>query len=229
MANSIIKVDQIQANTAAYQTFASPIGAMTSYPQALLATPTAGTFEYDGVTFYSTPNALNRGVDAVLHYQALLAANSVANDNSVHAIFNGTANGTITLPANTAYELEMQFHVSTTGTTARTLGLVFAFSNAPTAISYSALTTAPATDILSATSQIWSVVATATQVTGSVSSASYSTVFVKGIIRTNLATTLIPQLQWSAAPGATSSVFAGSYIKLMPLGTSAVVSVGNWS
>jgi hypothetical protein len=55
------------------------------------------------------------------------------------------------------------------------------------------------------------------------------TVVLKGIIKTNAGGTFTPQIQYSAAPGGAPTVLANSYIKLIPLGTSAVASIGSWA
>jgi hypothetical protein len=52
---------------------------------------------------------------------------------------------------------------------------------------------------------------------------------LKGIMKTNAATTITPQFQYSAAPGGAPTVLPNSYIKLIPLGTSSMISVGNWA
>jgi hypothetical protein len=55
------------------------------------------------------------------------------------------------------------------------------------------------------------------------------TVVLRGIIRTNLATTFTPQIQFSAIAGGAPSVLSGSYFRLVSLGNNSVTSVGNWS
>ncbi len=107
---------------------------------ALDGTAVVSKLEFEGTSFYASPIASNRGVLISDHFICQVANRAnIANDNSVHAIFDSVANGTITLPASTSYEFEMMFAISTTGTTSRTLGILFAFSSAPSAINYMAL------------------------------------------------------------------------------------------
>jgi hypothetical protein len=55
------------------------------------------------------------------------------------------------------------------------------------------------------------------------------TLWIRGVIRTNSATTFTPQIQYTSAPGGSPSILANSYFKLTPIGTNSVASVGNWS
>ena len=187
----------------------------------------------DGFAMYGTPLAANNAVVPVSHFITLQANGASVNVNTVQPIFNSPANGTITLPANTSYLFEELFVVTTVGAGNRTLAIAFVFSSAPTSITYMA-----SINLLGATSYltlsnigpvVFSTVATATVVTGAIAAAAYNIVFVKGMIRTNLATTLIPSYQWSTVPGTSSIPQLGSYFKMTPIGNGSVVSVGQWS
>ena len=55
------------------------------------------------------------------------------------------------------------------------------------------------------------------------------TVVLRGIVRTNGAGTFTPQIQYSSAPGGAPTILKNSYFRVVPVGTSSVASVGNWS
>jgi len=83
---------------------------------------------------------------------------------------------------------------------------------------------------LTAVSRIYGTSTTALVVTGASTSATENLVItLKGIMKTNAATAITPQFLYSAAPGGAPTVLPNSYIKLIPLGNSSMISVGNWA
>jgi hypothetical protein len=197
-----------------------------------MTTPTAGAVEYDGVTFYGTPSASNRGVLDTTHFM-VLATDYLANDSSsAQQVFNiGTGGaGAISLPASTAYFIEAVYYITrAVGSNSHTLSTLFAVSNALTGITYTADTTSTASNILGAVSRIYATGAGATAVTAASTATNENiTVVIRGIVRTNAATTFTPQIQYSSAPGGDPTVLTNSYIRLTPIGNNAVTFVGNW-
>jgi hypothetical protein len=195
-------------------------------------TVTAGAFEYDGTVMYAAPSVNNRGVLNTTHFM-VLAADYTANDSSAaQKVFNiGTSGaGAITLPATTAYFMEAVYYITrAVGTNAHTLSTLFAVSSALTGITYTADTTSTTGNTLGAVSRIYGTAATAVIVTAASTSASENiTVVIRGIVRTNAATTFTPQIQYSSAPGGAPTVLTNSHIRLTPIGTNAVTFVGNW-
>jgi hypothetical protein len=198
----------------------------------LTTTALAGAMEYDGVALYGTPNASNRGVLNTTHFM-VLAADYLANDSSAaQKVFNiGTSGaGAITLPASTAYFMEATYYITrAVGGNPHTLSTLFAVSSALTGITYTADTTSTTGNTLGAVSRIYGTAATAVAVTGSSSSTTENiTVVIRGIVRTNAATTFTPQIQYSSAPGGAPTILTNSHIRLTPIGTNAVTFVGNW-
>jgi hypothetical protein len=197
-----------------------------------MTTPSAGAMEYDGVAFYGTPNASNRGVLNTSHFM-VLAVDYTGNDSSsAQKVFNlGTGSaGAITLPASTSYFMEAVYYVTrSVGSNSHTLSTLFAVSSALTSITYTADTTSTASNILGAVSRIYATGAGATAVTAaSVATNENITVVIRGIVRTNGATTFTPQIQYSSAPGGAPTILTNSFIRLTPIGTNAVTYVGNW-
>jgi hypothetical protein len=197
-----------------------------------MTTPSAGAWEYDGVTFYGTPNASNRGILNTSHFMAL-AVDYTGNDSSTaQKVFNlGTGSaGAITLPGSTAYFMEATYYITrAVGSNSHTLSTLFALSSALTGITYTADTTSTTGNTLGAVSRIYGTAATALAVTAaSVSTTENITVTIRGIVRTNASTTFTPQVKYDVAPGGDPTFLAGSYICLTPIGTNAVTFVGNW-
>ena len=198
----------------------------------LNTTALAGAVEYDGVVLYGTPQASQRGVLNTTHFM-VLAADYLANDSSAaQKVFNiGTSGaGAITLPASTAYFMEATYYITrAVGGTSHTLSTLFAVSSALTGITYTADTTSTTGNTLGAVSRIYGTAATAVVVTAaSVSTTENITVVIRGIVRTNAATTFTPQIQYSSAPGGAPTVLTNSHIRLTPIGTNSVTFVGNW-
>jgi hypothetical protein len=198
----------------------------------LNTTAQAGAVEYDGVVLYGSPQASQRGVLNTTHFM-VLAADYTANDSSTaQKVFNiGTGGaGAVTLPASTAYFMEAVYYITRgVGTTSHTLSTLFAVSSALTGITYTADTTSTTGNTLGAVSRIYGTAATAVAVTAASTSATENiTVIIRGIVRTNAATTFTPQIQYSSAPGGAPTVLTNSYIRLTPIGTNAVTFVGNW-
>jgi hypothetical protein len=195
-----------------------------------LTTPVGGAMEYDGAVGYLTPSS-NRGVLSSQHF-ITLTSNYTANDvATAQQVFNSTAAGAIALSAAKTYLFDAVYYITrAAGTTSRTLSTLFNTSSALTSISYIAESTSTTGNALGAVSRIYGTGVTATAVTAASTSATENiTVVLRGIIRTNAATTFTPQIQFSAIAGGAPSILSGSYFRLVSLGTNSVTSVGNWS
>jgi hypothetical protein len=68
-----------------------------------------------------------------------------------------------------------------------------------------------------------------TTVTSAVAAATFRNIEVKGVVRINAGGTFIPNMAFSAAPGAVGTVAINSYIKLTPMGTNTDTTIGNWA
>lgn len=197
-----------------------------------LNTATAGVFEYDGVVFYSTPKASQRGLSPSEQFVILTSDNSsLADSTSAQAVFNSPAAGSFTLAASTTYFMEGLYYITrSAGTTGHTLSTLFALGGTLTGITYIAETTSTTGNSLGAVSRIYGTTAAGTVVTASSTSATENiTVLIRGVVRSNSGGTFIPQIQYSAAPGGAPTVLTNSYFRLIPAGTNSVNYVGNWS
>jgi hypothetical protein len=197
-----------------------------------MTTAGAGAFEYDGTAFYGTPSASNRGVLNTTHFMVLASDYIGSDTTAAQKVFNlGTGSaGAITLPASTSYFMEATYYITrSVGSNSHTLSTLFAVGAALTGITYTADTTSTTGNTLGAVSRIYATAATAVAVTGaSTSSTENITVVIRGIVRTNTSTTFTPQIQYSSAPGGAPTILTNSFIRLTPIGSSAVTFVGNW-
>jgi len=193
-----------------------------------LSTAEAGTLEYDGIAFYSTPNASSRGVSPSVSFIALANDYTALNLNIAQKVFNNPANGGITLSGSTTYMFEGQYNIASTGGVSTTLSTLFGGTATISSIGYTCNTTKGISSINQTgdrTSYIEtpaSTIVTATSVDNNVN------VIVRGIVRINSGGTFIPQFRFSSAPGVAPVVSRNSYFKIYPIGTNTVTSVGNW-
>ena len=163
------------------------------------------------------------------HLFRLNADLALAGSTSAQSIFGVGCS----LLASTVYEFEMVALLKSVGnTTATTVSLGFACSNAPNNFHYQFIltwaNTAPPSVNVPDNMGFISTTA-ATLLVGSAVSNDYFNVQIKGTISVNSATTFTPQVTFSSAtPIFTTN--AGSYIKLRPIGAAgANTNVGGWS
>jgi len=205
----------------------------------VLSTPAAGAFEYDGISFYSTATANQRSVVPGTQFVMTpgLSPYTLTQSTSAQQIFGSPASGGISLNASTTYMFEGLYIVSNTAapSAAHSISLQFALGGSITSISYTAdVTTSSGAPTAGATNitRTFSTSVGATQITpsGTTTNSELITVVVRGVVRTNAAGSFTPQIRYNtSAPGGTSIVQGNSYFKLIPIGTSSVISVGNWS
>ncbi len=154
-----------------------------------------------------------------------------ANATTAQKLFGASANGAATLLANTTYEFEAIIHMArTAGTVSHTLALLFGGTATLVSIGYLVETTVATGNTLAAGSARWVNVATATVVTAaSIVATENNTIRMRGFVRVNAGGTLIPQFQYSAAPGGAPTISANSGIKFKAIGSNAVTTAGNWT
>lgn len=199
-----------------------------------LTTAAAGAIEYDGRVFYSSPVASGRGVSPSNFWKVLAANNTLASSTSAQAIFDDTGTGAITVASDTTYEFEMLLYVNTMSATSGNATFSIGGSTGPnpgTAVLESVMyqwhgldNTTPTTV---AAGQYGISITDASAVLATAGTGTSMIVSMKGIFRVTTGGTIIPSI---ALVTATAAVVAkNSYIKISPLGTSTVASIGNWS
>lgn len=185
---------------------------------------TLGSMEYDGSVFYLTPVASSKSLCVGTMFSIVPAGDfTLLTTSGVQSAFPTTGD-VWTLPASTGYFFEGTYYITHTTTTC-TAAMAFACSNAPTSCYYSAISVINAADGAPAAASMTWVDTVATTVVAATSTVGWAIRF-RGILRTNLATTVTPQINWSA--NTTAAVMkVNSYITFTPIGTSTTNILGN--
>src|SRR5262249_52269906 len=124
---------------------------------------------------------------------------------------------------------EALYYVNT-GATTHTTATAFTASSAFTNIRYWAeLWSTTAVTISTTAPSVLDVVSDAATVLNATSTATRTTIRCVGMIRTNLASTVTPGIQFSADPTGTCEVVINSYFRIWPAGINTVAAVGNWA
>jgi len=162
-------------------------------------------------------------------FKALTAGEAGLNVNTAQPWFP-TA-GAVTVAASTTYLFEGLLHlVRTAGVTSHTTSLLFGGTATLTSLRYEAFVKSG--DLASNAACNASMIAVATAFvvkSASVSASENVCIYVRGTIRINAGGTLIPQFQYSAAPGGAPTVQANSFFYLNKLGSDVVASQGAWA
>lgn len=216
-----------QVTVPAGTTSAAPVIFQSS---ALLTTAAGGRMEYDNTAFYLTPSQTAVGGRAVVNHSMIYSLTGTRNLSDVNTAQSVFGVG-LTVAAATTYEIDMLFSVSTAGATSNSLGIGFGGTATLTSIAYQVEASQNATSAATLTSGSQAFIATAanTAVTTAVATATFRNIWVKGLVRVNASGTFIPQLTFSAATGAVPVVAANSYIKMTPIGTNTVTTIGAWA
>jgi hypothetical protein len=198
-----------------------------------LTTPSAGAMEYDGKCFYAT-TANGRALVPSEHYAVISSTRTISNVNTAQAVFD-SANDQITLAAGTTYAFE-GFYRIISGTTAHTTNMGFAEASVGTVGTWYWMAlchTSAATTVSRAQDTVVLTSATVNSTTGVVNASSGTalvTIWFRGVVETSTdAVAVTPQICFSAAPGGTNQIGAGSFIRFVPLGSDTVQSVGPWA
>ena len=205
-------------------------GSLVNFPTQTL---TGGSMEFDGAAIYGAFGNNQRGVMGLEHFITLTNDATVTNNATAKAVF--PVSGSITLAASTTYFLEALYLVGPgagTNLNAVTMSTLFAVTSALGDVYYTADTTVGLATALNSTKRRLVTAPSATVITDAAAGGneSYFTVMLRGVLRTNSATTLTPQMAFSGVPAASSlRVLRSSYFRLQPVGTSSVQSVGFWS
>jgi hypothetical protein len=162
---------------------------------------------------------------------SILAADNTAptNVNTAQSVFS-SGQSTFTATAATSYQFEAEYEIDSTGATSNSLGVLFGGTATFTSIGYDAIATNGTTSTTaSATSGSRGSAATLLTVTPAVAAATQRLVKLRGTLRVNAGGTIIPEFQYSAAPGAAPVVRSNSYFRLWPITTNIITKLGGWS
>ncbi|RVD44656.1 hypothetical protein EN742_01700 [Mesorhizobium sp. M4A.F.Ca.ET.020.02.1.1] len=164
-------------------------------------------------------------------YRSVLSADRAGADVATAQNVFAATEDTITLLAGTTYEFEAQYMISrAAGTTSHTFATLFGGTATFTSIDYLAEIVNPTGNVLANQQSLHATAATATVLTAANTSATeYISVKLKGEMRVNAAGTVIPQFQYSAAPGGAPTIKRNSFFNIKPVGAGAMVKNGPWS
>lgn len=169
---------------------------------------------------------------------ALASDYTFTDSSTAQKAFNSTANGQITLPANSSYLLEANYMITNVGTTSHTWSVLFAGTASLTALDFTVRGRSGATSQLtlaadssaSQSNAAGALPSTALVVTAASTSATENVLLaVRGVLRVNATGTFIPQVKLSAATTGASKMLRGSFIQLTPFGSDTATNLGNWS
>jgi hypothetical protein len=220
------------------QTSAINIGNSTAVTAFLGSTNLAGStstnaqgqLTYSSDTFKGWQTSTGSGRIPVLH-SVFSLANSTASTNTTQSAFAAANDVLSSLEAAKLYRFRATYYSSFTySTTAGAINVLFAFSNAPTAIKYS-FKTYPQTAGTTITQLGAASVATATTVVPSQSASGTWVTEIEGYFTTHatLTSTFTPQFSCTATSGSSAVIQAGSWFEIEKLGTaSQTLIAGNW-
>ena len=190
----------------------------------LLATPAAGSLEWDGQAPYFSPVASVRGVVPAYQYSKVTAAGgvSIANDTNAHSFLPSGAQN-FPVQAGVIYRFRARIPLSVPITNSCSKSFLFATGGGAVFswITYNTITEQGTTQNGSnGTSSFIVNVATATAISAT-SAAPWFYATIEGDFVMSSAGTIQPQIQFSAAPGGTTTVLQGAYFELFSYGANA--------
>lgn len=159
-------------------------------------------------------------------FKCLTADAAAGNVNTAQPWF--PSQGAVTVDALSTYILEGWLHLAN-GVVTHTTGVLFGGTATLNSIDYYAMLQSGALNALTTTqsSKVCSVASN--QVLNATSTGASTHIWIKGIIRINAGGTLIPQFQFSAAPGGTNLVKRNTHFQLTRIGDNLITSDGTWT
>jgi len=191
-------------------------------------TPVSGDFSRNAAGVFTLAlNATENAAVKATQGATLTSDFTLSAASGVQTCFPSTAD-VWTLSASTAYEIEGHYFM-TTGTTSKTTGIAFALGGGASVtlinisvIGANVVANATATaQGMASMQQVASTVVTAASTTAGVD------IYFKGRIYMNAGGTVTPQINFSANPGGTNLMKAGSFIQFVKLGTNTFHTQGS--
>lgn len=186
-----------------------------------------GSIEYDGITPYITPISAGTGGRAELvarHIYALSAARTLTAGVVTTQSMFGVG---LPLAGSTTYEIEIDavISVTTNSVTACNVSSILSFSVSPTSSLAFIMSGALAVNTNVYTGSPLS----ATAFTSTTSAAQTVNASIKMLVRTAGATTFTPQIALGNTNTTSFSINSGSRVKVTPIGSSTVTTIGAWA
>jgi len=196
----------------------------------VVATPPAGTIDYDGRVMYGNYIAGIRQVFDAEQFTILSADNTNPTNVATAQNVFPTGQGTLTVQGSTTYEFEAFYWITrAAGTTSHTTTVLFGGTATYTDLKFLGNAANPTGNVLGTPQFIVGGTSGAVVTAANTSATENVMVYIRGTMRINAAGTVIPQFQFSAAPGGAPTVKAQSFFRCWPVGLNTVTAVGNWS
>lgn len=180
----------------------------------------------------AVPSAFVAVAQVAPYFSLLTTDKTGTNDTSAQNVFLD-GQSAFTSPGSSAYELDAFYFITrAAGTTSHTTSVLFGGTATISAILYTIESTTTTGAPTAATNSQMLVASAATATVAATTSTSGTeniVIRLKGTITVTGSGTIIPQFQYSVAPGGAPTIKAGSFIKLTPLGPNATTSYGPWS
>lgn len=193
-------------------------------PGVLLTNPQEGAIEYDTRVIYASPAGARAIVPAQYYYRngtSITLANSTANQNWLDLA--------LTIPQTGTYEFEGFFAMGTTGTTSHIERTAITGTASFTRVYYYVQRSIETTGAYAVGAQFIENTST-TSITAAITSAQNAVYQIKGTFDVTAVGTFIPTIGFSAAPGGTTTIRAGAYLKVHAIGAAgADIIVGSWA
>lgn len=199
----------------------------------LLGRTTSGTGDVEEITPLSYDLVLSSGGLSLGpgRITALSSDFTGSDVNTAQPVFAAAQDTFTDVDGNTDYLFDAFYHITrAAGTTSHTTSLLFGGTASFVSLRYLIEVSNPTGNTLSAVNSIVGNAATAVVVTAANTSATENLIiYLSGNMRVSGAGTIIPQFQYSAAPGGAPTIKANSYFRLRKLGTNTFTSAGSWS
>lgn len=153
-------------------------------------------------------------------------AKNLTDDGVAQALFAAAADA-LTVKAGETYRFHANLQI-TKGANNITVGFLFGGTATFTTCNFNVVSTAAAAGVGAAANMIDAVAATVVVFQAATTAVNVRAI-IDGEFEINAAGTLIPQIQFSAATGATPVAKVGSYFECWPIGTNPVVGIGAWA
>ena len=196
----------------------------------LLTAVEAGALEYDGTAAYFTPSTtIGRCVFPPRVIATIQSDFTLAAASGVQNCFTG-AHDTLTIAGNTSYLMEALYIINT-GSTTHTTATAFALggSASVTSFEYVAMLWSAAANTITTTQSTTHVSGVASKVLNATSTAVWTMIQLRGLVRFNVGGTIAPQINFSANPTGTNLMKVGSFISFAPIGSDTMTFVGPWA
>ncbi len=197
-------------------------GQIRLWPNSLLATPIAGTHEYDGKAPYFSPTYGVRGVIHAYQYSKVNASGGVSLNNDANAqSFLPSGKQTFPVQAGIYYRFRAKLLLNLGTTNSRNKQFLFSTTGAFSWIAYTTHTQESDAQLGGGTADFqFHNVATGDSF-GADSTHQYVYTTIEGEFVMSSAGTVTPKIQFTAAPGGTNTNMRGSYFELTAFGPNA--------